>query len=41
MENAQFLVLVHVSHDQQFKAHRNQLFADIYQFLALAIHTDA
>ena len=35
--NARFVALV--SHDQQFKAHRNQFFTDIYQFVVFTACT--
>ena len=38
-ENARFVALV--SHVQQFEAHRNQFFADIYQFVVVTARTDA
>ena len=38
-ENARFEALV--SDVQQFQAHRNQFFADIYQFVIVTARTDA
>ena len=38
-EKAWFVVLV--NHVQQFEAHRNQFFADIYQFVVVTAQTDA
>ena len=38
-ENARFVALV--SHVQQFEAHRNQFFTDIYGFVVVSVRTDA
>ena len=38
-ENARFVALV--SHVQQFETHRNQFFADIYQFMVVSARIDS